>query len=193
MQAERPDWRGRTVVCIASGPSVTPEDVELVRLAGHPTIVTNATFRAAPWADVLFGFDSRFWRAYIDEVRSVFGGQMVCMSQTAVPLGVQTTQGSAWFRGMGNSGSGAIAFALGGRAAKVVLLGFDCSIGADGRKHWHGNHDHGLANCTSIARWPAQFKAVGQMARRLGVPVINASRRTSLTCFERMDLEEALR
>ena len=34
-------WRGQTVVCLASGPSLTADDVEAVRLSGHPAIVVN--------------------------------------------------------------------------------------------------------------------------------------------------------
>ena len=192
MKARRPDWRGRTVVCLASGPSLTPEDVDLVKASGHPVIVTNATFRLAPWADVLFGFDFKFWREYHDEALREFRGQCVSHSALAVRYGVATTNGSEWFRGFGNSGVCAIAYAVGGRAARVVLMGFDCAFGADGKKHWHGNHDHGLSNCLSIARWPQQFDRVATMARRERVHVVNASRRTALKCFERKPLEDVL-
>ena len=59
-----PDWRGRTVVCIASGPSLTAEDCELVRESGCPVIVTNTTFRLCPWADMLYAFDRPWWNHY---------------------------------------------------------------------------------------------------------------------------------
>ena len=52
-------------VCIASGPSLTPEDVQAVkewRDAGKgKVIVVNTTFRAAPWADAMFAMDAKWW------------------------------------------------------------------------------------------------------------------------------------
>src|SRR5690606_36428084 len=93
--------RWRTVVCIASGPSLTADDVETVRRwrqeaqgehagagqdasaggpdrewAGGPVgvVVTNTTFRAAPWADVLYAMDRAWWLRYLDEVRKAFTG-----------------------------------------------------------------------------------------------------------------------
>lgn len=176
---------------MASGPSLTVEDCDAAR--GNVGIVTNTTFRLAPWADVLFGFDSRWWRAHIDEVRKIgFSGRLISVSQVAGNLGVETTYGSTWFRGGGNSGASAIALALAGGAAKIVLLGFDCSKGKAGQSHWHGDHPKGLSNCLSMPRWPAQFARVAAEAQLRGVPVLNASRHTALKCFQRVELAKAL-
>lgn len=201
MTVDPPDWKGRTVVCIASGPSLTPDDVEIVRRAGVPTIVTNTTFRAAPWADVLFAFDARWWlfkdpstgETYATETARVFAGRRLCKTPLGPNFGVETVANAPWFAGFGNSGVSAIAVAMAARASKVVLLGFDCSFAPDGRKHWHGDHPRGLSNGVSISKWPYQFKTIAKAASRQGVRVINASRRTALDCFERMDLEDALR
>lgn len=193
MAVERPSWGGRTVVCIASGPSLTPQDCEAVRAAGHPSVVTNTTFRMAPWADVLFGFDAAWWRQHLEEVRGVFHGRLMTPSQVAGRLGVESLYGAPWFQHAGNSGASAIALALAGGAARVVLLGYDCARGPANESHWHGDHPDGLANCASMAHWPAQFEPVARRARKAGAVVLNASRRTALTCFERVDLQEALR
>lgn len=190
MQAARPDWAGRTVVCIASGPSLTPEDCEAVRVSGHPAIVTNTTFLLCPWADVLFGFDSKWWRAHPDALN--FEGRKISASRIAGNLGVETVFCSPWFRAFGNSGACAISLALAGGAAKVILLGFDCSFAPDGKKHWHPDHPDGMSNCASIAAWPKRFAQVAKDAEKAGVPVLNASRRTALTCFERVELADAL-
>ncbi len=53
-----PDWRGRTVACFASGPSLTIEDCVSARDAGCPTIVSNTTYRLTPWADALYAHDA---------------------------------------------------------------------------------------------------------------------------------------
>jgi hypothetical protein len=190
--AQRPDWKGRTVVCLASGPSLTQEDCDAVRVAGLTTIVTNTTFRRAPWADMLFGFDSRWWREHIAEVRQVFKGRLVSASQIAPNLGVESTFCVPWFRQYANSGACAISMAVAGGASKVVLLGFDCQNGPNGEKHWHGDHPPGLSNCLSMPRWGQVFKRVAQDVEAQGVPVINATRSTALRCFERQPLEQAI-
>ena len=193
MRAKPPEWKGRTVVCIASGPSLTPEDCETVRLSGHPVVVTNTTFRLCPWADVLYGFDANWWRVHIEEVRASFKGRLICNSQLSARMGVETTNAESWFRGMGNSGVAAIAFAVGGGASKVVLLGYDCGLGPNKEKHWHGDHPKGMSNCASMAKWFYQFKQISRYCNQQGARVLNASRRTALECFETMALEDALR
>jgi len=54
-------WPGATVACLASGPSLTRADVALVRAQGLPTIVVNTTYQMAPWADVLYACDAKWW------------------------------------------------------------------------------------------------------------------------------------
>ena len=48
-----PDWSGKTAIVIASGPSLTDEQCNAARATGFDTIVVNATFRRAPWANIL--------------------------------------------------------------------------------------------------------------------------------------------
>lgn len=185
-----PDWSGRTVVCLASGPSLCAEDVEAVR--GMPTIVTNTTFRAAPWADVLYGFDLRWWRAHIEEVRATFSGRKICRAPDAhreFP-DVESTSSKTWYTIYSNSGACAISIAIAARARRVILLGYDCSKSPEGRWHWHGDHPKTMSNCASIANWPHHFKQVARHALDSGVEVINCSRRTALDCFERKPLSE---
>lgn len=187
----RPEWDGRTVVCIASGPSLTQDDCELVRASGYPVVVTNTTFRLCPWADVLFAHDLKWWKRYHAEVRETFkgrrfGGSMACENYGANP------SAGLWFRVFTNSGASAISLALGAGASKVVLLGYDASLGAEGKTHWHGDHPKELGNIESIADWPRQFSLVAKDAKTLGAMVVNASRRTALTCFEINELREAL-
>jgi hypothetical protein len=177
-----------TVVCIASGPSLTHEDCELVRQSGYSTIVTNTTFRMCPWAHALFGFDIAWWRLYLDEVRSVFRGRLICGSRLAPKYGLEGVALGP-FR---NSGACAAAIALREGARRVVLLGFDAGLGPNGETHHHGDHPAELRNVDSIGEWPHQFAALAKDARRRGAVIVNASRRTALTCFPRVSLADAL-
>jgi hypothetical protein len=184
-------WKARTVVCIASGPSLTEADCETVRAAALPTIVTNTTFRMCPWADVLMAYDAKWWRMYRDEVAKTFRGERIAYAPGARSFGVPALHGEAWFRGAHNSGASAITLAIAAGAARVVMLGYDCQK-TGGRVHWHGDHPAGLGNAMSMRNWPTQFKNVARYAAANGVPVVNASRVTALTCFPRADLVEAL-
>lgn len=189
---ERPEWDGLTVVCIASGPSLTPEDCELVRRSGHPVVVTNTTFRWCPWADALFGFDLQWWRRYHDEVRTTFAGRLFSASLVAANYGAEVPVGQPWFTAFKNSGACAASLAIGGGASRLVLLGYDAARGARGETHCHGDHPRGLNNVESIADWPRQFRLLAKHAERHGVDVLNASRRTALTCFPAAELGAAL-
>ena len=44
---------------IASGPSLTKEDVDAVR--GLNVIVINTSYWLAPWADILYACDGHWW------------------------------------------------------------------------------------------------------------------------------------
>ena len=189
--AQRPAWDGRTVVCIASGPSLTADDCALVREAGYRTVVTNTTFRIAPWADALFAFDARWWKVYHKEVHASFAGLKLSASQIAQNYGAQITFGASWFRGFRNSGACAVSLAICAGARRIVMLGFDAMADA-GRKHWHGDHPEGLENATSMPMWPQQFDSLARFASERGVVAVNASRRTRLTCFPTLALEDAL-
>lgn len=182
-----PDWSGRAVACLASGPSLTLEDCELVR--GLPTIVTNTTYEKCPWADVVFGFDLPWWAWHFREVEKTFAGLRFCDQERR---GVINAREHPHYRSFGNSGACAIALAIACGASTVVVLGLDCQK-TGGRSHHHGSHRNGLNNCDTLPRWPKDFAALAAWSAEQGARVINASRVTALTCFERMPLEEALR
>lgn len=201
MPADLPDWRGRDVVCIASGPSLTETDVELVRASGLPAIVCNTSFRLAPWADALFAFDFRYWETrdpttritYLEETARDFRGARYCRSELARNLpGVISCVGRPWFWGFGNSGICAITLAQAARARRAILLGYDCKLGPGGLPHWHGKHPEPRSNCLSLPKWPEQFARLAKLCKARGFRVVNATRDTALDCFPRMTLEDAL-
>ena len=183
-----PNWIGKTVICIASGPSLLVEDCERARASGHPVIVTNTTFRLCPWADALFGFDARWWKLYHEEVFSTFAGRKVSSSQLAGKYGVEVIP-----RRYRNSGACSVSWAIDQGAAKIILLGFDSALGRGGESHHHGDHPEGLRNVESINDWPRQFALLAKHAMRRGVKIVNASCKTALKCFPVETLSNALR
>lgn len=187
------DWlhklRG-TVVCLASGPSLTAQDCDRVRTSGLPTVVTNTTYRMAPWATVLMAYDSKWWDLHGQEVKATFTGHKVTFARSGERHGAQSLA-LCKFRPYGNSGAAAVSLAVLAGARKVVMLGYDCQH-TGGQTHWHGNHPAPLGNAGSVARWPAKFAQLAQYARQSGCNVVNASRETALTCFPRVRLEDEI-
>jgi hypothetical protein len=184
-------WAGRTVVCLASGPSLTAEDCEAVRQSGHLSIAVNTTFRIAPFANVLFAHDPEWWKEYREEVRQTFAGELVSSSRYSTRYDVPSIYAKPWFKPVQNSGAGAVSLAVSAGAATVLMLGYDCQQ-TDGKTHWHGDHPPSLSNAKTMGSWPEKFAAIAKHAKRQGVRVWNCSRQTELTCFERGDLAELL-
>lgn len=79
-------FKSETVVCIASGPSLTPAICDRIRKAQQAgkcrAIVVNSSCALAPWADVLFFTDSGWYDARKDVVRN-WPGLVVTMSRQA--------------------------------------------------------------------------------------------------------------
>lgn len=55
-------WPGEAVVCIGGGPSLTLEQVDMVYGKHINVIAVNDAYRRAPWADILYACDARWWR-----------------------------------------------------------------------------------------------------------------------------------
>ena len=120
-------WRGQTVVCLASGPSLTPGDVATVQMSGHVVIAVNCTFRVAPWAAVLYAMDRGFWQHYLPEIERTFSGARVGMHLMPARYRLATMKGVSGFRPYNNSGAGAISLAQYGGASRVVRTILDHS------------------------------------------------------------------
>lgn len=178
------------VVCIASGPSLTEDDCDLVykwRKADDTrrVLVTNLTFRLVPWADVLYAMDRAWWSVYAKEVVRDFQGKRFsrCNGIRGVTRIQVGTVGS-------HSGADAIRVAARFGARKIILLGYDAKH-SKGRAHWHADYRGGrLGNAASVKKWPSQLRRV---AREVKAEILNASRETAVDAFPRVDLEDALR
>lgn len=179
-------WEGRTVVCIASGPSLKAADCQAVKKAGLPTVAVNSSWRAARFADVVYGGDLQWWDAYGAEI-DIPAERWTCTRQAAAKH--QINHHAAY--GPYNSGMRAIQFAVERGAARILLLGYDCSV--EKGLHWHGEHAR-TANPTPerVRLWHRQFAAAAALAKARKCEVLNCSRETALMVFERCELKDAL-
>lgn len=187
-----------TWFCLASGPSMCREDAEAVRGRGKVIAIGN-TSELAPFADVLYSADAAWWRQYGDRHAS-FAGRRVALAYRRLPEGVEGLRhrnepglGLDVIHTGNNSGYQAINFAYLEGARTIVLLGYDMQH-TGGRRHWHPDHPAPLGNFSPgmpelCAR---KFPPLAADLKARGVRVINASRETALTCFERIPLPDVL-
>lgn len=169
----------------ATGPSFKRDDA--LQLKGHGiTIAVNNAVFYAPWADYLYAGDEKWWQ-YHEESISWFKGQRVthqAFSDNHVFKGCEQFK-----RFGGNSGHQAIQFAASIGARRIALLGFDQQF-TNGQKHCHGDHPDELGNATTIENYPRFMEQTARDLEALDIEVINLTRETALTCFERVSVED---
>lgn len=191
-------WPASTVVCVATGPSLTPEDVDACRGRAR-VIVVNDAYRLASWADVLYACDARWWRWH--EGAPAFGGLKVGLAvpgfryppdvQLMQPTGDEgvETQPTGLRTGH-HSGYQAVNLAVHFGARRIVLLGYDLRFGPGGAHHFFGAHPNGVA--PALDRFLPPYTTLVAPLAQLGVEILNATRCTALTVVPRVPLEEAL-
>lgn len=189
-------WEAKTVAILASGPSLTPEQVHLVAAAGLPAIAINDTFRLAPWADMLYAADTQWWRVNAQEALKFPGLKVTahdsCEFRAVNLLHRTGTDGfdhdPSCIRTGGNSGYQAIHVAIHAGARRILLLGFD--MGLKKGEHWHGAHKRPLrtTDLASYHMWIQRFPAL----RGRGASIINCTPGSALGCFPRQELAEAI-
>lgn len=178
----------------ASGSSLKQEDVDAIRGKGIVVVINN-THELAPWANILYACDIKWWKAYPEALK--FKGRKISIKYEHED--VELFESNEKLNGLGeklihcggNSGYQAInlAYLLG--AKEIVLLGFDMQR-TNGKGHWHGEHVRGLTNQTNYNIWIGHFRILAIHLKNKGIKVYNCTRDTALECFERKKLSEIL-
>lgn len=200
------DRTGGMVVCVATGPSLTQEDVDRVR--GKATvIVVNDAHRLASWGDVLYSSD-RYWWTFHRGAPSFMGfkatieyspGRKAADLTRFVPdmhfyrntghHGVEADADGLRTCGC-NSGGAAVNLAAHLGATRIALLGYDMGS-TQGKRHFFGDHPQGLSNTHNYPAWRRAFDTMRPAFEAIGVEVLNCSRTTSLSAFPCVSLDEA--
>ncbi|MFQ6016775.1 MAG: hypothetical protein ACE5KF_01140 [Kiloniellaceae bacterium] len=196
-------WPGATVACLGGGPSLTRAQVDVCRGRAR-VIAVNDAYRLAPWADVLYACDWRWWNKHHGVPG--FAGIKVSISNSAERLkkypdiriventgtqGLETAP--TGLRTGRNGGYQAINLAVHFGVKRILLLGYDMKPAADGRTHWFGDH----------ADWPTKpaifrsvflphFEGLAAALESLRIQVINCTADSALEAFPKMSLEQAL-
>ena len=185
-------FEGQTVVVVATGQSLTEEQVSMVR--DLPTIAVNDAFRMAPWAAILYAADRQWWDANPDAAQ--FPGVKLCAMPGGPALHMRSSgtlgfdPNPARVRTGGNSGYQAVHVAIHTGAERILLLGFDMH-----GTHYFGPHTKSangkrLKNPSpeSFRNWAERFGALNHR----GAEIVNCTPGSALECFPKMSLEEVM-
>lgn len=193
------NWNGETCVIIASGP--TAKDAPLALLKNYcKIIVINNSWQLAPWADVLYAADDRWWTA--QNGCPEFKGRKITPDHTAARrYGLELVYFTRAFYGFcfepgfigqgGHSGFHAINIAAQSGVAKIILVGFDMRLDLGG--HWHPDHPKVNPTAFNMKRWAQRLDEAAPALKDRGITVLNTSPVSALRAFPIMSLEEALR
>ncbi len=210
-----PLWRGETVFCVASGPSLA--DTDLAPLGGRRVIAVNDNYIRCPWAGVLYFCDWKWWSWHRErEAFRRFAGLKVTLD-ARVPLedprikwlkngdeGENDAPGRAGLclepdrlRTGRNSGYQAVNLAVHLGAKRIVLVGYDMKVGPRGEQHWFGAHRDVDGRevptaAATIAKWAPRFASMVPQLERLGIEVLNATPGSAIDCFPRTALGDCL-
>jgi len=197
-----PEWQGETVFLVAGGPSVTQAHVD--RLKGYRVVVVNSSFEKAPWADLLFYADKRWWHPNAAKVRRMFKGRVITCrrfkDKEVVPPGVLAIGKSRdRFCERPNEVyldktvvTGALNLMMHLGVACVGMLGVDQQ--RDPRtKRMHHHEEYTFALGAKVFEFQSkQLRAVAEPLARAGMKVINLSPDSKVDWWPRMTLEDLL-
>lgn len=172
-----------TCVVLATGASLTPEQVAHVRSAHEvgrcKAVAVSNAYQLAPWADAMVANDMKWWRQHPEALK--FAGRKYCGADIK---GTERLPPVPMFPSGTNSGLQGMRVALILRATRIILLGLDMR-----GTHYFGRHPSPLKNPS-----PADFqRMLVQFTRwKSNAEVINCSPGSALTCFKTATLADVL-
>lgn len=190
----------KTAVVLASGPSLTAEQIAAAKASGYFTIVVNSTYKSMPDADALYGGDFLWWKSHIADIRAVFKGKLWTQdSSTAARWQINRVRG-ATREGLGkdaiytngNSGVQAINLAAIWGYKRIICLGFDMKLGPKGERHHHPDHPNGCVQNQTFSEWLHKLTVVAKDAKAQGLTILNATPGSAMKHFPMVDWKEVL-
>ncbi|HEX9768426.1 MAG TPA: hypothetical protein VGA50_04545 [Kiloniellales bacterium] len=190
-----PDWAGETAVLVGSGPSLTP--VQACATCGRARVLAvNDSWRAVPWADLLYACDGKWWDAH-QGVPGFPGAKWTQDAGAAARWALRFVKSEnppgmsrdpAVVHQGGTSGYQALNLALHLGARRILLVGYDYSKG-----HWFGDHPPPLNN-TEFGERAKSFEraAVDIREHWPGVEVVNCTPGSAIDAFGRGEIGEEL-
>lgn len=207
-----PDWKGEEAFIIGGGTSVQIAAVNALRTRpGAHVITLNSSYRAFPWAEMLFFADERWIREEFQErPESINGykGQVVSILENPKYDHMSTRVRRETLPGLSldrskvflhyTAARGAMNIALHKGVRRLVLVGMDNRDGdgltEDGRPrvHFHEGYHWSRSKNTWKAKLHELEGTVAPLAQA-GIEVINASLISTLPWWQRVDLAQWLK
>lgn len=206
------DWVGETAVVLGGGPSMSKEVVDYVRGKARVIAVTTQGIEVqtrtgiipalAPWADVLYAGDAKWWNDPFNQPRALaFEGLRVTVADGLSfkqVLSLQSSRNAPYdprpnyiYKG-GHSGYQAVHLAAKFGAKRILLCGFDLRD-VNGKSHWFGHYYSKTLNTRPNYRnWANNFQPLFKFLAGAGVEVLNCSPGSSLRGAKMAKLEEVL-
>jgi len=203
-------FKDQTVICVASGPSLTDEQIRIAEESEHPIIVVNDNFKKVILPDIIFATDIVWWcNNYLDVIDTIDPkytelwtikdiGQNFKKKrphQYSIPINEvgyfqQSGLGLTKVHHGGNSGYIAINLAYLFGAKKIILIGYDHQH-TYGKAHWFGDHDKTKyrRNAEDTDHWIKNFSCLAKDLKINSIDLTNCSIETSLTSCRRSSIE----
>lgn len=158
---------------LATGPSLSSADVELIR-GKLAVVAVSDSYKLAPWADALVSADAAWWKANPEALEFAGAKYGAVHDFNNVPAVTNVPEGHGLNSGLLGL---MVAYRLG--AKTVCLLGFD--LHSPGQ-HFFGEHPKPLKATTPerMGVFRKQFAAY----RPKGVKIINCTQGSALDCYE---------
>lgn len=199
-------YPNRAAVLFATGPGLTPESVELIRpYHASGKVVAfgcNDSYRLVDYLDVHYACDGPWWKIHKDKVFQKLPPDCQVWTQdkkTAQDLSINLILGkhqngldleqrdNIYFGS--NSGYQLLNIAYHYGIRKFLLVGYNMGV-VDHKTHFFGDHPQGLAKTSPYKKFIENYGTIQQEVKDM---VINCTPNSALTCFNKLDLEEALK
>jgi len=154
------------VACIGTGPSLTPEQIEVARAKGFRLFGCNRVFLDVPDLEVMYAVNQGFWDRYIDRAREHPCEKWTTCLPAAQKYGLNylrekwgaglCTEEKTIYHGHG-SGYSLIGVAHKLGAERIILIGYDMKFpeGYDGRQRESGGKRHYFGEYEpELQHWP---------------------------------------
>lgn len=191
------DWHGKTVILIASGPSLKDfdfADLSPLLQRGALSVAVNDSFLKCHWASCVISIDKVWIVHRAKEMRNFSGEKILCVdergrfqsrtryiqrdpsSRLSDDMGVICTGGNSGFAALGM----AMMRGAGTDGGQILMLGYDMT----GPGHFHDGYTwqcrYGVQD---YPRWAKNFGSLALAAKEQEIRIVNCNPKSAIRCF----------
>jgi hypothetical protein len=191
----------KTAIVLASGLSLTLEQIDAARRSGHFTLTINATYQKFLDANAVYMGDFLTVKVYAADVAARFKGTCWTQDSSAAARWPKWRRvrgcnreglGRHLIHQNGNSGFQAINLVYLWGYKRIVLLGFDMKPGPKGEKHHHADHPAPCVQNQTFDEWLHKSVRLAKDLKEENCEVINATPGSAMRSFPMADWREVL-